>query len=60
MQCLHACVYVIQPRNFTGWDSEGVKGTSSLTKFSFGSFLPAGDRPDFVVVVEKTRYEKVN
>ena len=30
--------------------------TSSWTKFSFGSFLPAGDRPDFVVVVvDKTR-----
>ena len=34
--------------------------TSSSTKFSFGSFLPAGDRPDVVVVVDKTCYEKVN
>ena len=27
VQRLHACVYIIQPRNFTGWDSEGVKET---------------------------------
>ena len=28
--CLQACVSTFQSRHFTGWDSEGVKGTSLL------------------------------